>query len=411
MMHQKCRFCGTALKHSFCDLGSAPLSNAYLSEKQLDEPETSYPLHPKVCESCFLVQLPEYQSPAKIFHEYAYFSSYSSTWVEHVKQYTDEVIKRFRLNATSQVIEIASNDGYLLEHFKTQGIPILGVEPAANVASFAIEKGVPTRVAFLGVETAKKMLEEGISADLLIGNNVLAHVPDLHDFVAGLKLLLKPGGRITLEFPHLLSLIEHNQFDTIYHEHFSYLSFLTARQIFSKHNLKVFDVDLLETHGGSLRIYLCHEADQSEQETEAVRQLSAKEMDAGLTRIETYAEFSEKVQEARLGFLTYLISLRYDEKKVAAYGAPAKGNTLLNYCGIRPDLLPYTVDMNPNKQGRFLPGSRIPVYSPEKIKETRPDYLVILPWNIKEEVMQQMSFIREWHGRFVVPIPRIHVFT
>ncbi|MFQ5588132.1 MAG: methyltransferase domain-containing protein [Nitrospiria bacterium] len=411
MTHRKCRFCGTLLRHSFCDLGVAPPSNAFLSEKQCDEAEVYYPLHAKVCESCFLVQLPQYQSPSEIFREYVYFSSYSSTWVCHVKQYAEEAVKRFRLNAASQVIEVASNDGYLLEHFKAKGIPVLGVEPAENVAAAAIKKGIPTRAQFFGVEAARAMLAEGISADLLIGNNVLAHVPDLHDFVAGLKLLLRPGGRITLEFPHLLALIEQSQFDTIYHEHFSYFSLLTAEKLFLRHQLKIFDVESLETHGGSLRVFLCHQADEHEQETEAVARLRQKERAGGLHRIETYAEFSKKAEEARLSFLAFLISHRYDEKKIAAYGAPAKGNTLLNYCGIRPDLLPYTVDRNPCKQGKFLPGSRVPVFHPDKIKETQPDYLVILPWNLKSEIMAQMAFIRKWHGKFVVPIPRVQVLA
>ncbi len=411
MSDQKCRYCGTLIKHSFCDLGTAPLSNAFLSEKQLTEREIYYPLHPKVCSSCFLVQLPQFQTPGEIFQEYAYFSSYSSSWVEHVKTYTDHAIKRFDLNQKSQVIEIASNDGYLLSHFKERNIPILGIEPAENVAASAIEKGIPTRVQFFGVESARKMQAEDILADLLIGNNVLAHVPDLHDFVGGMKLILKERGRITLEFPHLLTLIEQNQFDTIYHEHFSYFSLFTVKQIFLKHKLKIFDVDTLETHGGSIRIYLCHEEDETEKPAQAVTDLLEKESAAGLNRIETYTAFSGKVEETRLGCLSFLISLKYDEKKVAGYGAPAKGNTLLNYCGIRSDLLPYTVDQNPYKQGKFLPGSRIPVCHPDKIRETKPDYLIILPWNLKDEIMSQMSFIREWGGKFVVPIPRTQVFS
>lgn len=411
MTQQKCRFCGALLKHSFCDLGTSPPSNAFLSEKQLDDTEIFYPLHAKVCELCFLVQLPQYQSPAEIFHEYLYFSSYSKSWVNHVKHYANHAAKRFKLDPSTQVIEIASNDGYLLQHFKARGIPILGVEPAENIAAAAKEKGIPTRVGFFGIEMARAMREEGFSADLLIANNVLAHVPDVHDFVAGLKFLLKPSGRLTLEFPHIQELIDKNQFDTIYHEHFSYFSFLTADQIFSKHGLKIYDVERLDTHGGSLRIYLSHAEDQTALISEAVLTLRREEMTVGLNKIETYAAFSKKVEECRLEFLAFLLSLRYDGKTIAAYGAPAKGNTLLNYCGIRPDLLPYTVDQNPHKQGRFLPGSRIPVYAPDKIKESKPDYLLILPWNLKEEIMEQMSYIRAWHGRFVAPIPRIQVFS
>ncbi len=411
MSAHKCRFCGTLLHHSFCDLGCTPPSNAFLSEKQLHLPETTYPLHAMFCESCFLVQLPQYQSPSEIFKEYPYFSSYSGTWVSHIKAYVHQAVKRFKLNKKSQVIEIASNDGYLLQHFKRFNIPILGVEPAENVAAVAIEQGVPTRVSFFGVETARAMSEEGIQADLLIGNNVLAHVPDLHDFVAGLKILLKPGGRITLEFPHIQQLIEKNQFDTIYHEHFSYFSLITADKIFSRHKLKIYDVEELETHGGSLRVYLCHEDDKTGPVSEAVLALRLIEINAGLNRLETYTAFAKKVDEVRLGLLAFLLSLRFDGKTVAAYGAPAKGNTLLNTCGIRSDMLSYAVDRNPYKQGRFLPGSRIPICHPDKIKETKPDYLVILPWNLKEEIMDQMAFIREWHGRFVVPIPKLKVYT
>lgn len=411
MTEEKCRFCGTLLIHSFCDLGTSPLSNAYLSSSQLNEVEPWYPLHAYVCESCFLVQLPQYQSPKEIFNEYLYLSSYSESWVKHAKTYANKVIRRFKLNQESAVVEIASNDGYLLQHFKNRNIPVLGVEPAENVAKIAEEKGIPTRVGFFGSETARKMVEENISPDLLVANNVLAHVPDLHDFVAGLKILLKPGGRITLEFPHLLKLMEHNQFDTIYHEHFSYFSFLTVDKIFYRHQLKVYDVEELETHGGSLRVYLCHDDDKTGPISEAVLHLRTKEMDAGLNTLAPYKAFFEKVEECRLGFLGFLVSLRYDGKKVVAYGAPAKGNTLLNYCGIRSDMLSFTVDRNPYKQGKFLPGSRIPIYNPDKIKETQPDYVVILPWNLKREIMKQLSFIREWNGKFVVPIPSVQVFT
>lgn len=411
MKDEKCRFCGTVLSLSFCDLGCTPPSNAFLSEKQLHTSETYYPLNALICESCFLVQLPQYQRPEEIFKEYPYFSSYSKSWISHVKAYVAQAVKRFKLNQSSQVVEIASNDGYLLQHFKRLDIPTLGVEPAENVAAAAIKEGISTRVGFFGVEMAREMSEEGISADLLIANNVLAHVPELHDFVAGLKLLLKPGGRITLEFPHIKQLIEKRQFDTIYHEHFSYFSLITADKVFARHHLKIYDVEQMGTHGGSLRVYLCHDDDKTGPVSEAVLALRLKEIDAGLNRLETYAAFAEQVEEVRLSFLAFLVSMRFDGKTVAAYGAPAKGNTLLNFCGIRRDMLAYTVDRNPYKQGRFLPGSRIPIYHPDKIKETKPDYLVILPWNLREEVMDQMSFIRKWHGKFVVPIPRVRVFS
>ncbi len=411
MNGEKCRFCGTVLRLSFCNLGCTPPANAFLSEKQLHAPETYYPLHAMLCESCFLVQVPQYQSPSEIFKDYPYFSSYSQTWISHVKAYAQHVTKRFKLGNKSQVIEIASNDGYLLQHFKRLGIPIQGVEAAENVAAIAIEQGIPTRVGFFGVETARAMFEEEMSADLLIANNVLAHVPDLHDFVAGLKILLKPGGRITLEFPHIQQLIQKNQFDTIYHEHFSYFSLITADKIFSRHHLKIYDVETLETHGGSLRVYLCHDDDKTGPVSESVLALRLKEINMGLNRIETYTAFSKQVEQVRLELLAFLVALRFDGKTVAAYGAPAKGNTLLNTCGIRSDLLPYAVDRNPCKQGRFMPGSRIPIFHPDKIKETKPDYLLILPWNLREEVMNQTAFIRKWHGKFVVPIPQVQVFS
>jgi hypothetical protein len=371
--------------------------------------EPFFPLHVYVCEECFLVQLQEYVKPGEIFSEYAYFSSYSDTWLDHARNYTERMIERFRLTRSSRVIEIASNDGYLLQYFVQHGIPVIGIEPARNVASVALGKGIPTIVEFFGTDSAKRMEAEKGKADLLIGNNVLAQVPDLNDFVAGMKILLERGGVITMEFPHLLQLIHENQFDTIYHEHFSYFSFLTVEKIFRAHDLALFDVEELPTHGGSLRIYARHVEDASKPVQKTVQELLSREEREGLTRIERYSVFDEKVRETKRKLLDFLITAKRQEKSIVGYGAPGKGNTLLNYCGIRTDFLDYTVDRNPYKQGKFLPGTHIPIQEPSRIRETRPDYVLILPWNFKEEIMDQLAYVREWGGRFVVPIPEVRI--
>ena len=407
----KCRFCGKNIKHSFVDLGVSPLANSYLKEDQLQQMEPFYPLHAYVCDTCFLVQLSEFQSPKEIFSEYAYFSSYSESWVNHAKEYADLMIERFGYDSNSQVVEVASNDGYLLQYFKERDIPVLGVEPAKNVAKVAQEAGIPTVVKFFGAQTAMELAAEGKHADLMNGINVLAQVPDLHDFVEGFRILLKPEGIVTIEFPHLMQLIEENQFDTIYHEHFSYFSFFTVEKIFAKHGLTIFDVDELPTFGGSLRIYARHSEDSSRSITERVSSLLNKEINAGYTKLENYLSFAEKVKDTKRNILSFMIKVKKEGKSIAGYGAPAKGNTLLNYCGIRTDLLGYTVDRSPHKQGQYLPGTHIPIYSPDKIRETKPDYLLILPWNIKDEIMEQMAHIREWGASFVVLIPEVKVFS
>jgi len=407
----RCRFCGNILKHSFVDLGMSPLANSYLKENQLYKMEPFYPLHAYVCEVCYLVQLNEFQSPEQIFSEYAYFSSYSESWLNHAKRYTDQMIERFGVDSRSQVIEVASNDGYLLQYFKEKGVPVLGVEPAKNVAKVAQEAGIPTVVEFLGVQTAMKLAAEGKYADLMNGINVLAQVPDLHDFIEGFKILLKPHGILTIEFPHLMCLIEENQFDTIYHEHFSYFSFITVKKILAKHALTIFDVDELPTFGGSLRIYARHTEDSSRPVTKRVSTLLNKELNVGYADLETYLSFAENVKETKLNILDFLLKVKKEKKTIVGYGAPAKGNTLLNYCGIRTDFLDYTVDRSPHKQGQYLPGTHIPIYHPDKIRETKPNYLLILPWNIKEEIMEQMAHIREWRGQFVVLIPEVKVLS
>jgi hypothetical protein len=400
-----CRFCKSTLRHTFVDLGMSPLCESYLKPEQLNEMEPFYPLHVFVCERCFLVQLEEYVSPDRIFSEYAYFSSYSDSWLEHCRSYTEQMVERFALNSQCLVTEIASNDGYLLQYFVEKRIPVLGIEPAANVAKVAAEKGVPTLVKFFGTPVAMELARERRLADLLVGNNVLAQVPDLCDFVAAMKMLLKPRGVLTLEFPHLLRLMEGNQFDTIYHEHFSYFSFLAAEKIFDAHDLALFDVEELPTHGGSLRVFGRHADDMSKPITPRVVEMRAKEDAAGLARIESYHSFAERVKETKRELLQCLIRAKDGGKAIVGYGAPGKGNTLLNYCGVGKDFLDYTVDRNPYKQGRFTPGTHIPIYPPERIRETRPDYLLILPWNLRNEIMQQMAFIREWGGQFIVPIP------
>ena len=387
----------------------SPLCQTHISPDQLNRMEPFYPLHAFVCHECFLVQLDEYVSPGEIFTEYAYFSSYSDSWVEHARRYAEAMIRRLGLDGHSRVVELASNDGYLLQHFVRAGIPVLGVEPAANVAKVAVQKGIPTAVRFFGREAARELADEGGQADLLLGNNVLAHVPDLNDFVAGMRSLLKPRGVITMEFPHLYRLIEENQFDTIYHEHFSYFSFFTAEKVFAAHGLTLFDVEELPTHGGSLRIYARHASNASLPVSGALAALRRRELDAGVERIEAYASFAERVKETKRALLEFLIGAKRAGKKLAGYGAPGKGNTLLNYCAIRQDFLDYTVDKSPYKQGKFTPGTRIPILHPDAISQTRPDYVLILPWNLKDEIVTQMAHVRDWGGRFVVPIPAVSV--
>ncbi|MEX0806632.1 MAG: class I SAM-dependent methyltransferase [Candidatus Binatia bacterium] len=405
----RCRFCDSSLRHVFVDLGMSPLSNAYLKFADLARMEPFYPLVVFVCERCFLVQLEEFESPGNIFSDYAYFSSFSDSWVEHARVYTHMIVERFGMERRHRVVEIASNDGYLLQHFVAKEISVLGIEPAANVAEAAVKKGIPTVVEFFGESLARRLVAEGAGADLIVGNNVLAHVPRLNDFVKGLKILLKPGGVITLEFPHLMRLIEENQFDTIYHEHFSYFSLHAVRQVMAAHGLIIFDVEELSTHGGSLRIYARHQEDQRSSISSRVADLAAREEAAAVANLETYVTFGEKVKHTKRKFLDFLIAAKNEGKSVVGYGAPAKGNTLLNYCGVRTDFIDYTVDRSPHKQGHFLPGTRIPIHHPDRIRETRPDYVLILPWNLTHEISAQMSYIREWNGRFVVPIPEVKV--
>ena len=406
----KCRLCGEPVRHTFVNLGMSPLCESYLTREQLNHMEPFYPLHALVCGKCFLVQLGEFVTADHIYSEYAYFSSFSDSWLKHAKEYVDMITERLRLGPQSLVIELASNDGYLLQNFVHKQIPVLGIDPAANIAPHAIKKGVPTLVRFFGVETAREILAQGRQADLLLGNNVLAHVPDLNDFVAGMKLLLKPDGVITMEFPHLVRLMEANQFDTIYHEHFSYFSFLTAEKTFARHGLTVFHVEELATHGGSLRIYARHAEDGSKPVTPEVEGLRLREHILGFEQLDTYASFGEQVKETKRKLLEFLIATRRAGKTVAGYGAPGKGNTLLNYCGIRSDFIDYTVDRNPYKHGKFLPGTHIPIYAPDLIQQTRPDYVLILPWNLRDEIARQLDYIRQWGGKFVVPIPEVMVF-
>ena len=406
-----CIFCGSKLSHTFVDLGMSPLCESYVPPEKLNEMEPFYPLHVYVCESCFLVQLEEFVSPEHIFTEYAYFSSYATSWVEHMRRYAEMISDRLKLGPDGLVVEVASNDGYLLQHFVKKGIPVLGIEPAVNVAKVAIDKGIPTVCKFFGVATAEELAASGKRADLLCGANVLAQVPELNDFVEGLRILLKPGGVITIEFPHLERLIAGNQFDTIYHEHFSYFSFLTAEKIFGAHGLTVYDVEELPTHGGSLRVYARHAADATKPVTARASALRQREIDAGFLRLETYGHFGEQVKATKRNLLTFLIGAKSAGKTVAGYGAPGKGNTLLNYCGIRTDFLEFTVDKNPYKQGKFLPGTHIPIHAPEMIAQQKPDYLLILPWNFKDEIVAQMAYIRDWGGRFVVPIPSVQVIA
>jgi len=404
-----CRFCSSALKHSFVDLGMSPLANSYVARENLQKMEPFYPLHAFICDQCFLVQLQEFESPQSIFSDYAYFSSYSQSWLEHASNYVDMMVERFGFDTNSQIVEVASNDGYLLQYFKKKNIPVLGIEPAANVAKVAIAAGIPSITEFFGEKTATDLAASGKRADLLLGNNVLAHVPDLNDFVKGLKILLKETGVITLEFPHLQRLIEQTQFDTIYHEHFSYFSCITIQKVFSAHGLALFDVDELGTHGGSLRVYARHEEDNSKPVSSNVSELIDRETALGYADIEFYLSFESAVIATKQNLLTFLIQAKREDKNIVGYGAAAKGNTLLNYCGVRTDFIDYVVDRSPHKQGHSLPGTHIPIYSPDRIKETKPDYLLILPWNLKQEVMQQMHYVREWGCRFVTFIPDVDI--
>lgn len=404
-----CRFCGSSLKNTFVDLGMSPLANAYVPPRQLNQMEPFYPLHARVCDRCFLVQLEQFECPERIFGEYAYFSSYSESWLNHARQYAERMTERFPLDQGSLVIEVASNDGYLLQYFQARGIPVLGVEPAQNVAEAAEKKGIPTLAKFFGTRAAREIEAAGRQADLVVCNNVLAHVPDLNDFVAGLKLLLKPGGIITVEIPHLLRLIEGNEFDTIYHEHCSYFSFCTAEEIFRQHELTIFDVEEISTHGGSLRLYVCHASGDSQAPHPHVSELKQCELARGIRNLETYVCFGERVRETKRALLEFLIGVKRAGKSIVAYGAPAKGNTLLNYCGIGKDFVDYAVDVSPHKQNLFLPGTHIPIYHPDMIRRTRPDYVLILPWNLRDEILRQLADVRQWGGRFVIPIPKAEV--
>jgi hypothetical protein len=407
----QCRFCKTHLEHVFIDLFNSPASNSFLTKEQLNEPETFYPLKVYVCSNCFLVQVEEYKKSDAIFNnEYVYFSSYSTSWLKHAKKYTELMMQRFGFNETSQVIELASNDGYLLQYFKEKNIPVLGIEPTANTAQIAIDKGINSIIDFFGVRLAKELAEKNIKADLLLGNNVLAHVPDIIDFVSGMKIILKDEGVITMEFPHLMQLVYNNQFDTIYHEHFSYLSFYTVKQIFESQGLELFDVDEIATHGGSLRIYAKHKADKSKSISQHVTKLLQMETERGMKSLAYYENLQEKALKIKLDFINFLIEQKRKNKKVAAYGAAAKGNTLLNYCGIKNDLVAFVVDANPHKQNKFLPASHIPVVNEAYLKNERPDYVVIFPWNLKEEVINQLAYTKEWGGEFVIAIPELQIF-
>ena len=406
-----CRYCQSVLRHTFINLGMSPIANCYLQQRQLNHIEAFYPLHVYICDRCFLVQLEEFETPEHIFKDYAYFSSFSDTWLQHAKSYVNMIIERLQLSENSQIIEIASNDGYLLQYFLSRGMFVLGIEPAANVAMHAVNKGIPTIEKFFGENTACQLVQEGIKADLLIGNNVLAHVPKLNDFIRGMKILLGPKGVITLEFPHLMRLMDENQFDTIYHEHFSYFSFTTVTNIFSFHRLTIFDVEELPTHGGSLRIYACHSEDTSKTISQRITDLSNREKRSGFSNLNSYLSFSKKIQKVKHDILKFLISTKEAGKSIVGYGAPAKASTLLNYCGIRIDFIDYTVDRNPQKQGCYLPGSHIPIRHPDQIKITQPDYILILPWNLTNEIIEQVAYAREWGGKFVVLIPEVGIYT
>ncbi|WP_218628100.1 class I SAM-dependent methyltransferase [Variovorax sp. dw_954] len=407
MIH--CRFCKTELRLTLVDLGSQPLANSYLSADHLSQYEPKYPLHARVCENCRLTQVEAATAPSEIFGHYAYFSSYSSSWVEHARHFTEMARRRWNLTTASKVVEVASNDGYLLKHFVAAGVPVLGVEPAANVAEVARAINVPTDVSFFNEETAKRLIREGHAADLIVGNNVFAHVPNLNDFVAGLSVLLKPDGVISLEFPHLLQLIRHVQFDTIYHEHFSYLSLLTTERVLAAFGLRVFDVEELQTHGGSLRVLACHENSRAHATGAGLERIRAEESQADLNSDRGYEGFAARVSAVRDELLAFLHKVRAEGKTVAAYGAAAKGNTLFNYCNVGTELVSFVVDRNPHKQNLYLPGSRLPIYDPAKIRETKPDYVLILPWNLKAEIIREMADVRAWGGKFVTAVPQLNI--
>jgi SAM-dependent methyltransferase len=404
-----CRFCGAPLQHTFVDLGMSPLCESYVPADRVNAMEPFYPLHAKVCESCLLVQLEEFVTADAIFSEYAYFSSYSDSWVAHARNYVEMAAERFELDDSSLVMELASNDGYLLQHVVARGIPALGIEPAANVAEVARAHGIETIVEFFGRELAFRLAADGRAADLLAANNVMAHVPDLNDFVGGIAIVLAPDGVATIEVPHLLRLVESNQFDTIYHEHFSYFTMLTARKVLAAHGLELFDVDELKSHGGSLRLYAQRADTGSRPVSEHVTELAERERALGFDTLQGHLSFSRQVHETKWRLLEFLIARRREGKRIAGYGAPGKGNTLLNFCGIRTDLLEYTVDRNPYKQGQYLPGTHIPIRHPEALESDRPDYILILPWNLKQEIVEQLSYAREWGAKFVVPIPEVQV--
>ena len=407
-----CRFCTTPLTHVFIDLNNSPASNSFLTKEELNEPETFYPLKVFICDECFLVQVDEYKKSDAIFDSsYAYFSSYSTSWLQHAKAYVDMMTERFAFNENSLVIEVASNDGYLLQYFKEKNIPIMGIEPTANTAEVAMAKGIKTVIEFFGAELADRFASDwNVKADLLLGNNVLAHVPNIVDFVLGIKLILKEDGIVTMEFPHLLQLVDNNQFDTIYHEHFSYLSFHTVKQIFESQGLKMFDVEEIPTHGGSLRIYATHEENAQQAISENVNKLLEKEYSKGINSLNYYNNFQQKALKVKIDITDFLIKQKRDNKKVAAYGAAAKGNTLLNYCGIKNDLIDFVVDANPHKQNKFLPASHIPVMNEDELKKSKPDFVIILPWNLKTEITAQLNYIKEWGGKFVVAIPELEIF-
>jgi len=404
---EKCKFCGTKLRHSFVDLGLSPPCNSFVDDKNVAE--EYYPLNAYVCDICFLVQLGTCIAPEKIFDEYIYFSSYSETWVKHAKKYVDMAVDKFDLNESSFVVEVASNDGYLLQHFTDKAIPTLGVEPAKNVAKIAVNKGIPTLTKYFNQTTAEAIVSDYGLADLIVGNNVMAQALNINDFVAGLKILLKPGGTITIEFPHLLNIIGNKQFDTIYHEHYFYYSLFTVEKIFSAHSLKLYDVEQLKSHGGSLRIYACHDHDDRKSIAHRVTELLSIEVDKGLLNLEVYACFNEKVKSIKKDIINFLTDNKANGKTFVCYGAPGKGNTLLNYCGIANDIIDYAVDKSNEKQGKHTPGSKIPIFSPDKIRETKPDYLIIMPWNLKHEVMKQTDFIRGWGGKHVTFIPNVQI--
>jgi SAM-dependent methyltransferase len=408
--NRPCRICGAPLTRTFVNLGTSPLANAFIRPDRVERMEPFYPLHVFVCDDCHLVQLAEHAAPQEIFGDYAYFSSYSESWLHHAANYASMMVERFGLGSTTLVVEVASNDGYLLKYFRRRGIPVLGVEPATNVAEAAVKNGIPSEVAFFGTATAERLHKAGHAPELMVANNVVAHVPDLHDFIEGFRILLAPGGIATFEFPHLLRLIEHNQFDTIYHEHFSYLSLSVIDALLAQHSLTVFDVQELPTHGGSLRIFVRHDKNAKLEVTSAVGGLRRLERSFALDRPEIYAAFAERVVATKCALLEFLIAARRGGKSVAAYGAPAKGNTLLNYCGVGTEFVAFTVDRSPHKQGLLLPGTHIPIRAPEAIEEVHPDYVLILPWNLRAEITSQLASIRRWDGRFVVPIPTLEVF-